>query len=80
MRATLAFNGLSEFMKTKFFSDDFTRSRSFKPLSANPIKWSDTLKQLVGKLPANYLSVFDHFVRLSLKGLICRKTVYLVLG
>ena len=37
------------------------------PLSANPTKWSNTLKQLVGKLRAN-LSVFDHFVKLVLKG------------
>ena len=40
------------------------------PLSANPTKWSNTLKQFVGKLPTNCLSVFDHFVGLVLKGLI----------
>ena len=40
------------------------------PLSANPIKWSNTLKQFVGKLPTNCLSVFDHFVGQVLKGLI----------
>ena len=34
------------------------------PLSANLTKWSNTLKQFVGKL-----SVFDHFVGLALKGL-----------
>ena len=39
------------------------------PLSANPTKWSNTLKQLVGNLPTNCLSVFDHFVKLALKGL-----------
>ena len=39
------------------------------PLSANLTKWSNTLKQFVGKLPTNYLSVFDHFVGLALKGL-----------
>ena len=38
------------------------------PLSANPTKWSNTLKQFVGKLPANCLSVFDHFVGLALNG------------
>ena len=38
-------------------------------LSANPTKWSNTLKQFVGKLPTNCLSVFDHFVGLGLKGL-----------
>ena len=40
-----------------------------KPLSANPTIWSNTLKQFVGKLPTNCLSVFDHFVKLALKGL-----------
>ena len=45
-------------------------SVSFNPLSANPTKWSNTLKQFVGKLPTNCLSVFDHFVGLALKGLI----------
>ena len=39
------------------------------PSSANPTKWPSTLKQLVGILPKNYLSVFDHFVGLALKGL-----------
>ena len=34
----------------------------FNPLSANPTKWSNILKQL---------SVFDHFVILALKGLSC---------
>ena len=39
------------------------------PLSANPTKWSNTLKQFVGKFPTNCLSVFDHLVGLALKGL-----------
>ena len=39
------------------------------PLSAKFIKWSNTLKQFVGKLPTNCLSVFDHFMNLALKGL-----------
>ena len=38
-------------------------------LSANITKWSNTLKQFVGKLPTNCLSVYDHFVGLALKGL-----------
>ena len=42
---------------------------SLNPLSANPTKWSNTLKQFVGNLPTNCLSVFDHFVELALKGL-----------
>ena len=41
----------------------------FNPLSAKPTKWSNTLKQFVGKLATNCLSVFDHFVGLALKGL-----------
>ena len=36
-------------------------------MSANPTKWSNTLKQF-GNLPTNCLSVFDHFVGLALKG------------
>ena len=39
------------------------------PLNANPEKWSNTLKQIVGKLPTICLSVFDHFMNLALKGL-----------
>ena len=42
---------------------------NISPLRANPTEWSNTLKQLVGKLPTNCLSVFDHFVILALKGL-----------
>ena len=38
-------------------------------LSANFTKWSNTLKQFVGNLPTNCLSVFDHFVGLAHKGL-----------
>ena len=40
------------------------------PLSAKFIKWSNTLKQIVGKLPTICLSVFDHFSGLAFKGLI----------
>ena len=39
------------------------------PLSANPTKWSNTLKQFVSNLPTNCLSVSDHFVGLALNGL-----------
>ena len=39
------------------------------PLITNPTKWSNTLKQFVGSLPTNCLSVFYHFVKLALKGL-----------
>ena len=40
-----------------------------KPFIANFTKWSNILKQFVDNLAANSLSVFDHFVRLRLKGL-----------
>ena len=49
-----------------FISCDFA---ILNPLSANFTKWSNTLKQFVGKLPTNCLSVFDHFAGLALKGL-----------
>ena len=39
------------------------------PLSANPTKQPNTLKQFVGKFPTNCLSVFDYLVKLALKGL-----------
>ena len=39
------------------------------PPSANPPKWSNTLRQFVAKLSTNCLSVFGHFVGLMLKGL-----------
>ena len=42
---------------------------SFNFLSASPTEWSNTLKQFVGKLLTNFLSVFDHFMELVLKGL-----------
>ena len=42
------------------------------PLSAKFTKWSNTLKQFVGKLPTNCLSVFDHFMGVVLKGLILK--------
>ena len=45
-------------------------NKSINPLSANPAKWSNNLKQFVSKLPKNYLSMFDHFMGLALEGLI----------
>ena len=39
------------------------------PLSTNFTKWSNTLKQFVGKLPTNCLRVIDHFVGLVFKRL-----------
>ena len=40
----------------KNFSEEFFR-QDFNPVSANPTKWSNKLKQFVGKLPANCLRV-----------------------
>ena len=42
------------------------------PVSANPTKWSDTLKQFVGN---SLWSVFDNFVALTLKVLISAETI-----
>ena len=42
----------------------------FNPLSANPIKWSNSIKQFFVNFPTNCLSVFDHFVKSALKELI----------
>ena len=39
-----------------------------EPLSPNPTKWSNALKQFVGK-SLRFVCVFDHFVGLALKGL-----------
>ena len=38
-------------------------------LRANPTEWPNTLKQFVDNLPRNRLSVIDHFVGLTLKGI-----------
>ena len=46
-----------------------TSMELFNLLRANPIKWSNPLKQFVVKLPTNCLSVLDHFMKLALKGL-----------
>ena len=47
-----------------FSREDIWNTNKFdvNPLSANFTKWSNTLKQFVGKFPTNCLSVFDHFV------------------
>ena len=42
---------------------------TLNPFSAKFTKWLNTLKQFVGNLPTNYLSVSGHFVGLALKGL-----------
>ena len=41
----------------------------FNPLTANPTKWSNILKQFIGNSRRIFLSMFDHFEGLALKGL-----------
>ena len=48
--------------KNKFY--DSVQGGLLNLLSANPTKWSNTLKQLIGN------SRFDHLMGLALKGLI----------
>ena len=55
-------------LRSETISDNW---KPFNSLSTNPTKWSNTLKQFVDKLPTKCLSVFDHFVKLPLKGLKC---------
>ena len=40
---------------------------SINPLSANFTKWPNSLKQFIGNLSTNCLSVFGHFVKLAIK-------------
>ena len=61
---TFQVNGMGTIKKRSmtFLWNDF-----LNPLSAYPTKWSNTLKQFVGNLLTNCLSVLDHFVGLALK-------------
>ena len=62
----------------KIFNNHFFDGKHvFNPLSAKFIKWSNTLKQIVGKLPTICLSVFDHFSGLAFKGLINEEEIFL---
>ena len=47
----------------------YTWFTNFIPLSTNHKQWSNALKQFVGNLPKNCLSVLTIFVGLALKGL-----------
>ena len=60
---------VSEIFENNRFVDPLQKYFCFNPLSANLTKWPNTLKQFVGKLPTNCLSVFGHFVNLALKKL-----------
>ena len=58
-----------DFFHTNYVFVHIFQPEHFNPLSANPTKWTNTLKQFVGNLPTNCLSVFDHFVGSAPKGL-----------
>ena len=59
MLAKPSLDGVTPIITIFFFF--FFPASVTKPLSAYPTKWSNTLKQLVGRLPTtNCLSVFDH--------------------
>ena len=63
------YSGVKPFQISKGFPHSENVSIEINPLSANPTKWSNTLKQFVGKLSTKCLSVCDHFVELALKEL-----------
>ena len=66
--ASLAITGaIKGIFRLKLYNE--IELESLNPLSANFTKWSNTLKQFIGKLSTNCLSVLDHFVGLVLKGL-----------
>ena len=68
-------------LNTEDFCCEWIQKYTFlNPLIANPTKWSNKLKQFVGKLPTNCLSVFDHFVILALKGLMILLYHYILFG
>ena len=64
------FRYLTNMLKIRSRGFDRGQYWNVNPVSANPTKWSNTLKQFFGNLRTNFLSVFDHFVILALKGLI----------
>ena len=61
-------------------SENLKTFKDIKPLSANPTKRSNTLKQFVVNFPTNCLSVFDHFMGLALKGLKIRMAWHVIVG
>ena len=61
-----SFNDNAEF-RTQYFLRLECEYSVINLLSANPTRWSNTLKQFVGNFPTNCLIVFDHFVRLALR-------------
>ena len=67
-----ALNKIEEDILNRFLNNEM----KLNPLSVNFAKWSNTPKQFFSKLSSNYLSVFDHFAGLALKGLIPINVVY----
>ena len=80
-------SGYAHFRKGKLYDDtykwllQFTAKLFplFNPLSANPTKWSNTLKKFVSNLLTNCWSVFDDFVKLALKELILEEFFHFTL-
>ena len=52
-------------MNSYYWLLELVKTNCVNPLSVNPSKWVNTLKQFVGKLPRSCLYVFDHFVLLA---------------
>ena len=75
LRKTFSSLGNSVSKKKIFDVLSFFLQAYINPLSVNPTKWSNKLKQFVGNLPTACLSVFDHFAKLSLKGYLHYKTI-----
>ena len=75
LKAATCAGGGSLYCTAMFLEQHFFKNTNqpyfldLNPFSANFTKWSNTLKQFVGNLPMNCLSVFDDFVGLTLKGL-----------
>ena len=57
------------------FNGSLERNWFSSHLTVNFTKWSNTLKQFVGTLPTNCLSVIDHFVGLVRKRLISMRAL-----
>ena len=52
-------------MNSYYWLLELVKTNCANPLSVNPSKWVNTLKQFFGKLPGSCLYVFDHFVLLA---------------
>ena len=70
---------VGRFIAVPLKSTEMRSNNHINLLWANTTKSSNTLKQLVGKLPTNCLSVFDHFLRLVLKGLKLAQGIHFLL-